>query len=77
MLITTVIHLKSGILTQIEHFENVEKGNDLFRKMVKNLDNTLSEQDIEDCLDYGHFENMSGDEIIITSDNKVNNFVKL
>lgn len=72
MLITTVIHLKSGILTDINHYQDVEKANKLFREKVKNLDNTLSEQDIEDCLDYGHFENMSGDEIIITSDNKVN-----
>ncbi|MFA6395886.1 MAG: hypothetical protein WCW84_07955 [Sulfurimonas sp.] len=72
--VTTVIGLQNGIVDEAKSFVSNKDAEAHFVKEVKLLEPEISDDDIEACLDNGYWDNGSGSDIFITSNELVENY---
>ena len=59
--ITSVIITSGGILEEVRYFDNVEEAEGLFKKLVKELNEDITEEEIESALESGNYEDKRND----------------
>jgi len=59
--ITSVIVLCGGILEEVHYFDNVEEAQELFNKLVKELNEDITEEELESAYDSGNYEDGKDD----------------
>lgn len=69
--ITTVVKLKNGILDEAKSFVSYKDAEAFFLLEVAKFEPSISDEDIEACLDNGYWDNNSGDDIFITANDLV------
>lgn len=69
--VTTVIGLQNGIVDEAKSFVSYKDAKAHFVKEVKKLDPEISDDDIGACLDNGYWDNNSGIDIFIVSNELV------
>lgn len=69
--ITTVVKLKNGILDEAKSFVSHKDAEAFFLLEVAKFEPSISDEDIEACLDNGYWDNKSGDDIFITQNDLI------
>ena len=59
--ITSVIVMCGGILEEVHYFDNVEEAEELFKKLVKQLNEEITEEELEFAYDSGNYEDKRND----------------
>jgi len=59
--ITSVIITCGGILKEVHYFDNVEEAEELFKNLVKELNQDITENEIESALESGNYEDKRND----------------
>ena len=59
--ITSVIVMCGGILEEVHYFDNVEEAQELFNKLVKELNEDITEEELESAYDSGNYEDGKDD----------------
>jgi len=59
--ITSVIVMHGGILEKVHYFDNAEEAEELFKKLVKQLNEEITEEELEFAYDSGNYEDKRND----------------
>lgn len=74
--IITIIKTKNGIVQEAKSFIESDKAELFFRQEATKIEPSISDEDIEACLDNGYYDNNSGDDVYIVHNELIATEVK-